>query len=70
MCWKYKLSMLFIKNKLHVPICCVGCKYAKNNRCTKGIKKSKTFEQECSLIANGEDLPQERQKEANNYEQN
>ena len=39
MCWKYKLSMLFIKNKLYVPICCVGCKYAKNNRCTKGERK-------------------------------
>lgn len=38
-CWKYKLSMLFMKNKYYIPMCCVGCKYAKNNRCTKGERK-------------------------------
>lgn len=39
MCWKYKLAMFFIKDKHRVPMCCVGCKWAKNNRCTKEKKK-------------------------------
>lgn len=37
-CWKYKLSMLFIKDPYRIPNCCVGCKWAKNNKCTKESK--------------------------------
>lgn len=36
MCWLYKLvSPFYEKNR--IPFCCVGCKYAKNNMCAKGI---------------------------------
>lgn len=41
MCWKYKLTMLFIKNKSYVPICCVGCKWVKNNKCIKKEKNKR-----------------------------
>lgn len=37
-CWKYKLLMRFYK-PYHIPICCVGCKYAKNNKCTRTPKE-------------------------------
>ena len=38
-CWKYKLAMHFIQDTRIVPNCCVGCKWAKNNQCTKGVTK-------------------------------
>ena len=38
-CWKYGLAMLFIKNQYRIPNCCVGCKWAKNNKCTRGLTK-------------------------------
>lgn len=37
-CWKYKLLKPFYK-PYHIPICCVGCKYAENNRCMRAQKK-------------------------------
>ena len=37
-CWKYKLLIRFCK-PYHTPICCVGCKYAKNNKCTRTPKE-------------------------------
>ena len=37
-CWKYKLLKPFYKPD-HTPICCVGCKYAENNTCTRIPKK-------------------------------
>ena len=37
-CWKYKLLIRFYK-PYHIPICCVGCKYAKNNKCTRTPKE-------------------------------
>ena len=37
-CWKYKLLIRFCK-PYHIPICCVGCKYAKNNKCTRAPKE-------------------------------
>ncbi len=33
-CWKYKLLKPFTK-KGYVVYCCVGCKWAKKNRCAK-----------------------------------
>ena len=38
MCWKYKILIRFCK-PYQIPICCVGCKYAHNNKCTKGGAK-------------------------------
>lgn len=37
-CWKYKLLIRFYK-PYHIPICCVGCKYAHNNQCTRTPKE-------------------------------
>ena len=37
-CWKYKLLIRFCK-PYHIPFCCVGCKYAKNNQCTRTPKE-------------------------------
>ena len=37
-CWKYKLLIRFYK-PYHIPVCCVGCKYAKNNKCTRTPKE-------------------------------
>lgn len=34
LCWKYKLLKPFYK-LYKIPICCVGCKYARNNKCIK-----------------------------------
>lgn len=39
-CWKYRLLKPFYK-PYHIPICCVGCKWAKNNTCTYERKKKK-----------------------------
>lgn len=40
MCWKYKLLKPFYKpNK--IPICCVGCKWARKNKCHYRYRKNR-----------------------------
>ena len=38
-CWKYKLSKMISRKPYNIPMCCVGCKYAKNNACVRRKKK-------------------------------